>query len=117
MLMIPLGATMKDAFAALSFAIERVRQAALSLAALLFCLSLAIPVAACPLEDGTAAYDRGDYAEALQFLRPIAGQGNATAQSGLGKLYFGGQAVPRDYQIALTLFRGTSEHEFAPAQV
>jgi hypothetical protein len=33
-----------------------------------------------PLEDWQAAYDRGDYATALQFIKPLAAQGDAAAQ-------------------------------------
>jgi TPR repeat protein len=40
-----------------------------------------------PLEDGQAAYNRGDYATALKLLRPLAEQGNATAQNNLGWMY------------------------------
>ena len=35
-------------------------------------------------EDGGAAADTGDYATALQFWRPLADQGNASAQYNLG---------------------------------
>ena len=41
---------------------------------------LVVPVAAGPLEDATAAYERGDYATALQIIRPLADQGHAEAQ-------------------------------------
>jgi TPR repeat protein len=34
-----------------------------------------------PLEDGEGAYHRGDYAEAMRLLRPLAEQGDANAQS------------------------------------
>ncbi len=38
-------------------------------------MALAVPANAGPLEDGVAAYERGDYAAALKFLRPLAEQG------------------------------------------
>jgi len=41
-------------------------------AAIIWMLSLAAPVAAGPLEDATAADDKGDYATALQLLRTPA---------------------------------------------
>ncbi len=37
-----------------------------------------------PLEDAKAAGERSDYATELHILRPLAGQGNATAQFRLG---------------------------------
>ena len=37
--------------------------------------------AAGPLEDGEAAYLRGDYATAMSLLRPLAERGNAVAQA------------------------------------
>ena len=42
-----------------------------------------------PLEDGQAAYQKGDYAAALSHWRPLADQGNADAQAALGKMYAG----------------------------
>jgi len=38
-------------------------------------------------DDALAAYDRGDYATALQEFRPLAEQGHADAQSQLQILY------------------------------
>ena len=47
-------------------------------------LGLSGPVMAGQFEDGGAAADTGDYATALQFWRPLADQGNASAQYNLG---------------------------------
>ena len=48
-------------------------------------------MAAGPLEDANAAYNRGDYATALRLLRPLADQGDASAQYNLGVMYDNGQ--------------------------
>ncbi len=48
-----------------------------------FTLGLTAPVGAW-LKEGFAAYHRGDYATALREWRPLAKQGNAKAQWGLG---------------------------------
>ena len=48
-------------------------------------------------DEGVAAYDRGDYATALEEWRPIAEQGNADAQYNLGNMYYNGRGVPQDY--------------------
>jgi TPR repeat protein len=53
-------------------------------------------VRAGPLEDGIAAYRSGDYATALRILRPLAEQGNSTAQVFLGLMYSQGQGVVQD---------------------
>ncbi len=53
-----------------------------------------------PLEDGEAAYNRGDYATALRLLGPLAEQGNAGAQLHLGQMYAQGEGVAQDYKEA-----------------
>jgi uncharacterized protein len=73
-----------------------------------------------PLEDGQAAYRRGDYATELALLRPLADQGNAVAQTGLGWMYEYGHGVPQDYAEALVLiarpvYRGMPWRSFSSA--
>ena len=47
---------------------------------------------------------RGDFATAERLLRPLAEQGNATAQFDLGGMYYHGRGVPEDHAAAaLTL--------------
>ena len=86
------------------------------LVALVLSLSLAAPVLAGPLEDGTAAYTRGDYATALQLFRSLADQGDATAQNYLGFMYEKGRGVPQDYAAAVTWYRKAAEQGDANAQ-
>ena len=57
-------------------------------AAILLMLSLAAPVAAGPLEDGYTAYTRGDFATAMRLMRPLADQGEVTAQTVVGLMYY-----------------------------
>ena len=52
------------------------------------------------LQKGLAAYKSGDYATALREWKPFAEQGNASAQSNLGLMYFFGHGVPADYVLA-----------------
>jgi uncharacterized protein len=68
--------------------------------ALMLAVSFAGSVAAGALEDGVAAYEKGDYTTALRLLRPIADQGDAGAQYNLGLMYANGQGVPQDYAAA-----------------
>ena len=59
--------------------------------------AFAAPVAAGPLEDGVAAYERGDYAAAFRLMRPLAEQGDASAQFNLGIMYSEGKGVTHDH--------------------
>src|SRR5512141_1314494 len=58
-----------------------------------------------PWEDGTAAYNRGDYMPAIRLFRPLAEAGNARAQHLLGVMYHKGQGVARNSVRALAWFR------------
>ncbi len=52
------------------------------------------------MEDGVAAYDRGDYRTAHKFFLAEAEKGNAGAQYYLGVMYHVGQGVLQDYKEA-----------------
>ncbi len=69
----------------------------------IFVLALALsgPVLAADPQAGKEAYNRGDYATALKEWRPLAEQGKADAQLGLGAMYALGQGVPQDYAEAI----------------
>jgi uncharacterized protein len=99
--------------------------------ALVLSLSLAAPVAAGPLEDASAdyerrrsanaealaAYNRGDYATALRLWRPLADQGNASAQISLGLMYANGHGVPQDYAEVVKWYRKAADRGNAAAQI
>ena len=85
------GADPLDVFL-LSCRREVVAMRCLVISALAFMLSL--PVAAQDFQKGLEAYERGDYATALQVLRPLAKQGDAPAQYNLAVFYHNGQGVP-----------------------
>jgi hypothetical protein len=68
-----------------------------------------------PFEDAQAADQKGDYATELQILRPLAEQGNALAQLGLGVMYANGQGVPQDYAQAVVWYRKAAEQGDADA--
>ncbi len=57
------------------------------------------------LDEGVAAYQRGDYATALREWRPLAEQGNAGTQRVLGVMYGKGRGIPQDYVQAYMWFR------------
>jgi uncharacterized protein len=94
-----------------------------AVAAIFLMLSSAAPVAAGPVEDGTAAYNngaaaynRGDYATASKHFRPLADQGIAAAQNNLGVLYENGQGVSQNYAEAAKWFRLAADQGSATAQ-
>jgi TPR repeat protein len=69
------------------------------------------------LDDGVAAYERGDYATALQEWRLLAEQGDAKAQHNLGVMYENGSGVPQNYVEAVKWLRMAAEQGDADAQV
>ena len=85
-------------------------------AAIVLLLSLASSVAAGPLEDAYAAYDRADYATALRLVRPLADQSVASAQNILGLMYRQGRGVLPNNTEALKWFRLAADQGVASAQ-
>jgi hypothetical protein len=69
-----------------------------------------------PADSGWDARERKDYATAMRVWRPLAVEGNATAQFGLGTLYYDGAGVPRDYAKAAFWFRQAAEQGQGVAQ-
>jgi uncharacterized protein len=57
------------------------------------------------LDDGLAAYDRGDYATAYRELAPEAAGGAPLAQYNLARMYFTGEGVSRDSDEGLKWLR------------
>ena len=62
------------------------------------------------------ALHKGDYADALKELRPLAQKGDAGAQSSLGLMYAMGRGVPQNLVEAGKWFRKAAEQGFAEAQ-
>ena len=65
---------------------------------------------------GHAAYESGDFATALREWRPLAEQGNASAQHNLGWMYRKGEGVPQDDKTAVKWYTLTAEQGTASAQ-
>ncbi|SEP38205.1 TPR repeat [Rhodospirillales bacterium URHD0017] len=57
------------------------------------------------LASADSAYKRGDFATALQLVRPLADAGNSRAQTYLGIMYDNGQGVPQDDAQAVAWYR------------
>ena len=75
------------------------------------------PASSAPFEDGQTAFDRGDYAAAIQILRPLAEHGDARAQYMMGLAYCEGRGVPQDYAEAVRWYREAARQGVARARV
>jgi hypothetical protein len=67
-------------------------------------------------DNGMAAYERGDYENALREWQPLAEQGDAAAQYNLGIMYAKGQGVAVDDPEAMRLYRKAANQGSPPAQ-
>jgi hypothetical protein len=74
------------------------------------------PVSAGPYEEGIAAYDRLDFAAALNLWLPLAEQGDSAAQFNVGVLYEKGLGVAQDMREAARWYRKAAEQGDAEAQ-
>lgn len=79
-------------------------------------VALAGSVVCGPYEDGMDAYKRQDYATALTLWKPLADQGNRSAQYNLATMYANGLGVPKDYPNAVKWFRSAADQGDASAQ-
>ena len=64
----------------------------------------------------SSAYERGDYATALREWKPLAKQGNASAQFNLGMTYANGRGVPQDYKTAVKWYKLAAKQGLVDAQ-
>ena len=86
------------------------------LIAMLLSLVLLTTAQAADFDAGLAAYNRGEYAEALRQWRPLAEQGYRGAQYNLGLMYANGRGVPQDDAEAVKWYRRAAEQGEARAQ-
>lgn len=85
--------------------------------ALILMISTTASAWAGDLEDSLAAYDAGDYAEAISGFESVAEQGNAEAQYRLGQIYRKGEGVSPDYSKADSWYRRAAEQGDNRAQL
>ena len=79
--------------------------------------SLLLPeVVSVGLAEGDAAYENKDYTTALYKFKPLASQGNASAQYRLGIMYANGQGVAQDAIEAVMWYRLAAEQGDSRAQ-
>src|SRR5215475_13431678 len=87
-----------------------------SLLAILYLLGTSSFAASNPFDDASAAYQRGDYVQAMKLFRQLAEQGHQWAQRRLGLIYAEGKGVPQDYEEAVKWFRLAAAQGNVPAQ-
>ena len=68
-------------------------------------------------DKGLNAARTGDFATALSEWKPLAEQGDATAQINLGVMYEDGKGVSRDYESAVKWYRLAAEQGDVRAQI
>src|ERR1017187_333582 len=68
------------------------------------------------MEHALAAERLGDWKSAFLLLKPLAEQGDATAQFDLGFIYENGKGVPQDYAEAMKWYRKAADQGNADAQ-
>lgn len=84
------------------------------------CVALAATFCAGPswagVEEGLAAFERGDYRTARRILTVAAKRGDTTAQFKLGNMYLAGLGVSKDLREGTFWFRKAAEGGLAEAQ-
>ncbi|MCW8917444.1 MAG: sel1 repeat family protein [Gammaproteobacteria bacterium] len=93
---------------------QRRHQVTGSLLALL--LTLSHPAGAGPLDDGLAAFNAGDYAQAFAIWKPLAEAGDIKARYNLGLMFQQGLGVAKDPHQARQLFAAAAKQGDADAQ-
>lgn len=68
------------------------------------------------MDEGVAAYEKGDYATALREFNDLAAKNNAEAQAILGFMYEFGNGVNQDNKIAVEWYRKAADQGYAKAQ-
>lgn len=88
----------------------------LTITSLLLTLAAAPLALAADFDKGRVAAQRGDYATALSEWKPLAVQGNTSAQFNLGVMYANGLGVLQDYRTARKWYIAAAVQEHASAQ-
>ena len=88
----------------------------LLLLAILYLLGTSSFAASNPFDDASAAYERGDYVQAMKLFRQLAERGHQWAQRRVGLMYAEGKGVPQDYQEAVKWYRLAAAQRNTPAQ-
>ncbi len=91
------------------------RMIRLSMAALVLVLAVALPAHA-DFDHATVAFEKGDYAQALAELRPLAKQGDPRSQYAMGVMAENGFGMPKDLEQAAAWYRKAADQGNTDAQ-
>ena len=83
---------------------------------LIISLFMAGPTIAGSFEEALKACDRGDHKEEYRLIKPLADQGDASAQYYLGVMYDDGHGLPQDYKEAMRWYGKAADKGNAEAQ-
>lgn len=75
-----------------------------------------VPSARAGFDQAAAAFDKGDYATALEELKPLAAKGDARSQYAMGVLAENGFGMPKDLKQAAAWYRKAAEQGNTDAQ-
>jgi uncharacterized protein len=81
----------------------------LSVATLIAGVAAAWPAKGDALNQGRAAFSRGNYVSAARLFAPLARRGNPRAEAMLGFMYEHGLGAPQAYDVAAELYAGAAE--------
>lgn len=84
--------------------------------AAIFLYLLSIACAHAGLDEGKAAYSRGDFTTAFREFKPLAGEGNAEAQFSMANMYRMGKGINKDDAEAVKWLRKASDQGHVKAQ-
>ena len=90
--------------------------ASCSILAIIAVVGLVRPLSAAEFKDAVSAYNSGDYATALQILKPLADGGDVQAQIAIGGLYADGRGVDQNYTDAKAWFQRAADQGSSRAQ-
>lgn len=79
--------------------------------------SVELPPPSVQFQQGVAAYDKGDFAEAFKIWLPLAQKGDLAAMRNVGLLLRKGEGTPRDPKRALWFYEEAGTKGFGLAQV
>ena len=77
---------------------------------------LALQLFAGNFEKGAEAFESGDCKTAFKYFKPLAEQGNVTAQFNLGLMYVQGEGVSQNFKKAVYWCQKAAEQGEAEAQ-
>lgn len=87
-----------------------------SVVVVIFTALLVTPTFFRTVEKGSAAYAQGDYATALDMMRPLAEDGDPTAQFYLGEMYRFGHGLKKDEAKAANWYKKSAVNGSSDAQ-